>query len=48
MELENKTELQEQPTTDLRAWVAPAFECVPLNEALLGGPGAYDGIYMGS
>ncbi len=46
--MENQTELQDQPTTKLRPWVAPTFECVPLNEALLGGPGAYDGIYMGS
>jgi len=48
METDNRqAELQEQPAA-LRSWVAPTLECLPLNEALLGGDGVYDGIYMGS
>lgn len=47
--MENETELQEQPpVAALRPWVAPTFACLPLNEALFGGPGAYDGVYLGS
>ena len=42
-------EPQEQQTAAApRPWVTPTFERVPLNEALFGGPGVYDGVYMGS
>ena len=47
-----KTELQEQQTaTELRPWVTPSFERVPLSEALAGTGGpVHDGtsFYMTS
>jgi hypothetical protein len=43
-----KTEPQEQQTAELRSWVTPTFEKVALNEALLHGGKAPEGIYFGS
>jgi hypothetical protein len=40
-----KTELQEQQNAaELRPWVTPVFERVPVDEALAGGGGAEDGV----
>lgn len=46
---DTKQEPQEQQAAaSPRPWITPTFERVPLNDALSGGLGAYDGVYMGS